>query len=88
MNAFGGCSLRTLIIGTGITSIIGDLDNKPTKVIWLPNTPPDGYSAAAGNINYVSNKQYQFTNYFDRTKVYPLLFNSGIIIFNAFAVLV
>ena len=73
LNAFGGCSLRTLIIGTGITSIIGDLDNKPTKVIWLPNTPPDGYSAAAGNINYVSNKQYQFTNSFDRTKVYPLL---------------
>lgn len=33
-------------------------NNKPAKVIWLTNTPPSGYSYAAGTVNYVANNQY------------------------------
>ena len=70
--AFDGCNLRTIIIGTDVTSmgsnIYGD-KSKPQKVIWLPNTPPSGYEKASGNINYVSNGNYKMSN----TKVYKYL---------------
>jgi hypothetical protein len=40
------------------------------KTIWLTNTPPSGYTNAAGTINYVANEQY--TNLSNKT-VYPFL---------------
>ena len=59
--AFNGCSkLQLVIIGTGVLSI-GYKQTCPTKVIWLPNTPPNGCSNFSGSINYVSNDQYYFS---------------------------
>lgn len=43
---------------------------QPIKVIWLTNTPPDGYENLEGEINYVSNDL--FTK-FKNKLVYPLL---------------
>ena len=42
----------------------------PIKVIWLTNTPPDGYENLEGEINYVSNDL--FTK-FKNKLIYPLL---------------
>lgn len=70
--AFAECNqLESFIIGTGVLSIGNDVfgAHKPSKVIWLTNTPPSGYKNACGRINYVSNNQYSYgTN-----KVYPFL---------------
>ena len=71
--AFRGCSsLESVIIGTGVLSI-GSLvfdNHRPAKVIWLTNTPPSGYSYAAGTVNYVANNLY--TSLSNKT-VYNLL---------------
>ena len=71
-SAFCGCKLQTLTIGTDVKSIgsnvYGDI-SIPSKVIWLPNTPPSGYTNASGYINYVSNENYKISN----TKVYKYL---------------
>ena len=57
--AFYGCSgLKSVTIGTGVLSIGYAAFQSPTKVIWLTNTPPSGYTRAAGTINYVANDQY------------------------------
>ena len=37
-------------------------NHRPTKVIWLTNTPPNGYTSAAGTVNYVANDQYSLSN--------------------------
>ena len=67
--AFLFCNLRNLIIGTGVLSI-GSNQSKPTKAIWLTNTPPNGYTNLAGTINYVANDNYtQLSN----KKVYKYL---------------
>ena len=67
--AFYGCSnLQSLTIGTGVLSI-GSSQSTPTKVIWLPNTPPDGYENLDGKINYVPNNQYSLPNAY----IYPFL---------------
>ena len=67
--AFSGCNLKNLIIGTGVLSI-GSNQSNPTKVIWLTNTPPNGYANLAGTINYVANDNYtQLSN----IKVYKYL---------------
>lgn len=42
----------------------------PIKVIWMTNTPPDGYEQLQGEINYVSNELFTKLN---NTFVYPLL---------------
>ena len=61
--------MKNLIIGTGVLSIGSDQSN-PTKVIWLTNTPPNGYTNLAGTINYVANDNYtQLSN----KKVYKYL---------------
>ena len=41
-------------------SIGGNLfyNHRPSKVIWLTNTPPSGYSNSAGTVNYVANDLY------------------------------
>ena len=59
--AFYGCnSLESVTIGTGLLSISSYMfiDHRPAKVIWLTNTPPSGYSYAAGTTNYVANDMY------------------------------
>ena len=67
--AFYNCKLKNLIIGTGVLSI-GSNQSKPTKAIWLTNTPPNGYTNLAGTINYVANDNYtQLSN----IKVYKYL---------------
>ena len=49
---------------------IGSNQSKPTKAIWLTNTPPNGYTNLAGTINYVANDNYtQLSN----IKVYKYL---------------
>ena len=63
--AFRNCSdLTSVIIGSGITSIGYDAFSGTNlkKTIWLTNTPPSGYSYAAGAVNYVSNNQFSFNN--------------------------
>ena len=75
--SFYGClGLHSVTIGSGVLSISNNAFNgpnfsiKPTKTIWLTNTPPTGYANAKGNINYVSNDQYTSLS---NTKVYPYL---------------
>ena len=76
--AFYNTKLQSLTIGTRVQSIGSDAFGygssssgaKPTKVIWLTNTPPDGYENANGTINYVANDSY--TGLSNVTK-YPLL---------------
>ena len=69
-DAFSGCSnLQSLIIGIGVQSIGRPQTFEPTKVIWLPNTPPYGYQNFTGKINYVPNDQYYMKNKY----TYPFL---------------
>ena len=59
--AFDNCSsLTSVTIGAGVLSIGTDAfrNANPKKVIWLTNTPPSGYSNAAGTVNYVANDLY------------------------------
>ncbi|MBR6319506.1 MAG: leucine-rich repeat protein [Prevotella sp.] len=72
-SAFSGCSgLTAVTIGNSVTSI-GDkafYRANLKKTIWLTNTPPSGYTYAAGAINYVANEQYTYLN---NKTVYPFL---------------
>ena len=64
-SAFSDCiSLTSVIIGSGVLSIGSDAfrNTNLKKTIWLTNTPPSGYSNAAGAVNYVSNDQFSFNN--------------------------
>ena len=60
-SAFYDCpNLRSLTIGSGVLSIGATMfSEKPTKVIFLGNTPPSGVGGAKGSVNYVSSA----TNY-------------------------
>ncbi len=63
--------MTSLVIGTNVTSI-GQSAFSGTnlkKTIWLTNTPPSGFGYAEGEINYVSNDQFSFSN----QKKYQLL---------------
>ena len=63
--AFQNCSnLESVTIGAGVLSIDSYVFNghQPAKVIWLTNTPPNGYSSAAGIVNYVANDYYTSLN--------------------------
>ena len=72
-SAFYGCSsLTSVTIGNNVT-IIGDnafYNTNNTKVIWLTNTPPAGYSNVESRNHYVANDLY--TN-LDNKKIYPYL---------------
>ena len=69
-SAFYGCTnLKTMAIGTGVQTI-GSNQTTPTKTIWQTNTPPDGYSNLAGEINYVTNELYGSIG---NTKIYKYL---------------
>ena len=71
--AFSGCSnLESVTIGAGVLSIGSSVfsGHQPAKVIWLTNTPPEGYKNAAGKVNYVANDLYTSL---DNKGVYPFL---------------
>ena len=68
--AFYDTTLESVIIGTGVLSIGSSAFSKPTKVIWLTNTPPNGYSNAEGTVNYVATDIYENLS---NKKVYPFL---------------
>ena len=79
-SAFSGCNrLHSVTIGAGVLYIgiiaFGYQDgsytyHRPEKVIWLCNTPPEGYDNAEGSVNYVANTSY---NGLRNVKVYPYL---------------
>ena len=71
--AFQGCSsLISLTIGSGVLSIGDNAFNNTSvlKVIWLTNTPPNGYSQIKSRVNYVANNQYSNLS---NVMVYPYL---------------
>lgn len=71
-STFSGCSnLSSVIIGSGVTSIAYNAFGNLTKVIWLTNTPPSGYTSVVGTINYVSNDL--FSELKGRVIKYPFL---------------
>ena len=78
LSTFNGCSgIQSMSIGAGVRIINSGLYHSPAKVIWLTNTPPNGYQVVSGLINYVANDQYTKLN---NKKVYPFLsslFESG-----------
>ncbi len=64
--AFWYCQkLTSVIIGSSVLSIGSEafVNTNLKKTIWLTNTPPSGYSNAKGEINYVSNDQFQIYPY-------------------------
>lgn len=63
--------LTSLVIGSGVTSIGKKAFSSTNlkKTIWLTNTPPSGYSNASGEVNYVSNDLFSFSNKI----IYPFL---------------
>ena len=72
-HAFSGCiSMTSMTIGSGVTSIRGDAfyNTNIKKVIWLTNTPPNGYQYVHGAVNYVSNNQFSSMA---NVMVYPFL---------------
>ncbi len=72
---FSGCSnLESVTIGSGVLTIGSSVfsGHTPAKVIWLTNTPPSGYSNAAGRVNYVANNQYSFYSNYNKT-IYSFL---------------
>ncbi len=78
--AFYNCNLKSVTIGAGVLSIgvdafRGSESIGSWKTIWLPNTPPSGYSNAAGEVNYVANDSYAsgYVYPFDVWHVYPYL---------------
>jgi len=74
--AFYNTNLKSVTIGAGVLTIGSNVfsyysgGSRPTKVIWLTNTPPTGYTNAAGTVNYVANDLY--TSLSNKT-VYPFL---------------
>ena len=78
--AFYGCFwLHFVTIGSGVQSIartvfVGqsmfgkDSYFEPDIVVWLGNTPPEGYKDAKGRNNYVSNNSFTGLS---NTKIYP-----------------
>ena len=72
VDAFSDCSsLTSVTIGNSVTTI-GEsaFTNNNAKVIWLTNTPPDGYRNVKGSIHYVANNMYMGLS---NKKVYPYL---------------
>ncbi|MCI6803595.1 MAG: leucine-rich repeat domain-containing protein [Prevotellaceae bacterium] len=75
--AFYNTRLKSVTIGAGVLSVGSEAFGysslsgcKPLKVIWLTNTPPDGYNNAEGEVNYVANDLYTSLN---NQKLYPFL---------------
>ena len=70
--AFQDCTrLASVTIGSGVLSIgFNAFTSSPKKVIWLTNTPPNGYANLQGSINYVANNLYTSLK---NVTVYPYL---------------
>ena len=69
--AFFVCdNIHSLTINSGVVSIGSYAFSSPDKVIWLTNTPPEGYYDVKGRINYVANELYISLN---NVQVYPHL---------------
>lgn len=66
-----GDTIQSLTIGSGVLKMDGFYP-RPNKVIWLTNTPPEGYNYVEGAMNYVSNNLYTRLDK-NKTLVYPLL---------------
>lgn len=64
--------IYTITIGSEIQSLVNvfNSDVKPKKVIWLGNTPPEGYMLVKGIYNYISNDSFTGLS---NAKVYPFL---------------
>ena len=81
-NAFRNCvGLISVTIGSGVqkigTGAFSCYENYEAyiilrKVIWLPNTPPEGYKEIDGRWNYVSSDSYSNLD-LDNCEVYPYL---------------
>lgn len=72
-DAFTQCySLHSITIGNGVPSVANVFRNgvQPKKVIWLRNTPPEGYKNVNGTYNYVSNDSFTGLS---NTRLYPFL---------------
>ena len=66
---------KSITIGASIQSIGADAFNNLyyetiSKIIWLPNTPPEGYEDVKSKCNYVANESY---TQLDNQTVYPYL---------------
>ena len=71
--AFYDCSnIISFTVGSGVQSIRNSAfyNTSPKKVVWLTNTPPDGYERLNGIVNYTSNEKYSSLR---NVTVYPLL---------------
>ena len=70
--AFSDCSSLTSVTIPNSVTTIGDkaFSNYNAKIIWLTNTPPDGYRNVKGGIHYVANDLYTGLS---NKKVYPYL---------------
>ena len=71
--AFNGCSgLTSVTIGSGVLFIDTNAFSFTNlkKVVWLPNTPPEGYENVSSARNYVANDSYSGL---DNVTVYPYL---------------
>ena len=71
--AFYDHDIYSLTISSNVISIGEKAFERPKKVIWLANTPPNGYMNAIGSINYVANNQFIDLEYNATVKVYPYL---------------
>ena len=79
-HTFYNTKLKSIIIGEGVISITSDAFSyynyktssysSPIKVIWLTNTPPNGYDYVNGTVNYVANDNFTLLS---NTMVYPFL---------------
>ncbi len=61
--------MPSIIIPSSVISIKGP--NKAKKIIWLTNTPPEGYENVSGTYHYVSNDAY--SNLQGEVTEYPYL---------------
>lgn len=57
-------NLYSLTIGVGMRTLAAGAfaNSSVTKVIWMPNTPPDNYKSISASVNYVSTNNYDFDN--------------------------
>ncbi|MCR5361508.1 MAG: leucine-rich repeat domain-containing protein [Bacteroidales bacterium] len=69
--AFWGCTgLASITVPENVTSVGTSAFEGTDKVIWMTNTPPNGYDKTAGTTNYVSNNLYTSLK---NVTVYPYL---------------
>lgn len=78
--AFAGTRLKSLTVGSGITTIASDAfanNSSPVKTIWLTNTPPTYYQTASGTVNYASNTNFSSLSNISVYKYLSSMFTVG-----------